>query len=114
MHGKGEVSKINGSICDIPLEAANICNNLSRPAGSIGLIVIKLKRDLRYRGHLYIEPVHIRIIHQALAYSKSRNKFYVDISVRKCLDFLTSIKFKEKMRVLLKKPFLMGQKSVKI
>ena len=37
MHGEGEVSKINGSICDIPIKAANICDNLSRPAGSIGL-----------------------------------------------------------------------------
>ena len=30
MHGKGEFAKIKGSICNIPTEAANICNILSK------------------------------------------------------------------------------------
>ena len=32
MHGKWEFAKLKGSICNIPIEAANICNILSRPA----------------------------------------------------------------------------------
>ena len=32
MQGKGEFSKIKGSICNIPIEAANICNILPRSA----------------------------------------------------------------------------------
>ena len=39
MHGKGEIFKIKGSICNIPIEAANICNILPRLAVSNGLIV---------------------------------------------------------------------------
>ena len=35
--GKGELRKINGSICNIPIETANICNILPRPAVSNGL-----------------------------------------------------------------------------
>ena len=41
MHGKGEFTKIKGSIFNIPTEAANICNILSRPADSNELIVVK-------------------------------------------------------------------------
>ena len=44
MHVKGEFSKIKGSICNISIIAANICNTLQRPAVSNGLIVVKLKR----------------------------------------------------------------------
>ena len=38
---KGNFAKIKGSLCNIPIEAANICNILSRPADSNELIVVK-------------------------------------------------------------------------
>ena len=41
MYGKGEFAKMKGSICNIPIEIANICNILPRPADSNGLIVVK-------------------------------------------------------------------------
>ena len=43
MHGKGEFSKIKGSICNIPIEVENVCNILPRTSVSNGLIVVKLK-----------------------------------------------------------------------
>ena len=43
MHGKGEFAKVKGSICNIPIEATDICNILPRSADSNGLIVVKLK-----------------------------------------------------------------------
>ena len=52
MYEKCEFYKIKGSICSIPIEAANICNILPRPAVSNRLIIVKLKRDLKYRGHV--------------------------------------------------------------
>ena len=70
MHGTGELSKIKGSICNIPIKAANICNILPRLAVFNGLVVVKLKRDLKYRGHVYFGPVPPHIIYQALAYFK--------------------------------------------
>ena len=75
MHGNGEFFKIKGSICNIPAEAGNICNFLPRPAVSNGLIVVKLKRDLEYRSHVYFEPIRAHIVNQALIYLKSYNKF---------------------------------------
>ena len=49
--------------------------------------MVKLKCDLKYRGHGYFEPVRPNIIiYQALAYLKSHNKFYEDISITKGLS----------------------------
>ena len=62
MHGKGEFSKIKGSICNVPIETADVCNILPRPAVANGLILVKLKRDLKYRGHVYFEPVRPHIV----------------------------------------------------
>ena len=83
MHGKGEFSKIKGSICNIPIEASNICNIL--PVSS-GLIVVKLRMDLKSRSHIYFEPVLPHIVYQALTYLKCYNKFYKDTSIVKGLS----------------------------
>ena len=47
---------------NIPIETANICNILPRPADSNRLIAVKLKRDLKYRGYVYFEPVRPNVI----------------------------------------------------
>ena len=47
IYGKGGFSKIKGSIYNIPIESANICNILPKPAVSNKLIVVKLTRDLK-------------------------------------------------------------------
>ena len=67
MHGKSEYSNIKKSNWNIPIEAANICNILSRPAVSNGLIAIKLKCDLKYRGNVHFKQVLPHIIYQALS-----------------------------------------------
>ena len=48
MHGEGEFAKIKSSICNILIETSNIYSTLPRPADSNGLIVVKLRRDLKY------------------------------------------------------------------
>ena len=52
MHEKGDFVKIKCIICNIPIKAANICNILPRPADPNGLFVVKLKRNLQYKGHV--------------------------------------------------------------
>ena len=74
MHGNREFAKINGCcflsffflICNIPIEAANICNILPRPADSNRLIVVKLRRDPKYRVYVCFEPVCTNVTHQVL------------------------------------------------
>ena len=94
MRENGESLKIKVSICNIPIEAANICNIIPRPKISNGLIVVKLKRGLKYRVHVYFEPVRPHIVFQDLLI---RNliidfmKMYLLQSVsqvRTCLSFL--------------------------
>ena len=45
MHKKRGLAKLKGRVCNIPIEAANICNNFPRLVDSNKLIVVKLKRD---------------------------------------------------------------------
>ena len=93
MHGKSEFSKIKGSICNIRIEAANICNILPRPTVSNGLVIVKLKRDLKYSGYIYFRPVCPHIICQVLAYLKLHNKFYQDISITNGLSSEDILRF---------------------
>ena len=60
---KGQSPKVKGSICNIPVsDIDSNCNSLPRPADSNGVIVVKLKRKVEYRGHVLFEPVRPRII----------------------------------------------------
>ena len=85
MSNKDDFLKIKGSICNVPIEAANICNLLTRSAVSNKLIVGKLKRDPKCRDHLYSKPTCPRISYQTLTYLRSDNKFHEDNSIAMCL-----------------------------
>ena len=63
MHGKREFAKIKGSICNIPIEVANIWKIFRRPADSNGLIMVKWKQDLKYRGYVYFHPISLNLIY---------------------------------------------------
>ena len=52
---KGKFPKMKGSICNVPIDTAETVNVLPHGADSNGLIVVKLKRKLCYRGHVYFE-----------------------------------------------------------
>ena len=55
---KGRFPKLKGSICNIPIDLADITNVLPYGADSNGLVVVKLKRKLNYQGHVSFEAVH--------------------------------------------------------
>ena len=63
MHRNEEFAKLKGSICNISIETASICNILPRPTDLKGLIVVKLKRDLQYTGYVYFEQAHPNVIY---------------------------------------------------
>lgn len=52
--GKGKLCEINRSISSIPIEASNKYSILPRPALFNVLIVVKLKKDLKYGRVMYI------------------------------------------------------------
>ena len=50
MHGKGQFAKIKGNIFNVPIDTSNIFKVL--PTDSNRLILVKLKRHLKYQGHV--------------------------------------------------------------
>ena len=54
---KGRFPKFKESICNIPINVANIAIILPRSADSNGLNTVQLKRKLIYYAHVYFETV---------------------------------------------------------
>ena len=78
---KGNFPKLKGSICNVPIDTVDISDVLLRGADSNSLVVIKLKRKLTYRGHVYFEAVRPELLNQTLMYLKENNPLYSDVSV---------------------------------
>ena len=78
---KGQFPKIKGAICNVPIQEDNVVNVLPRQADSNGLIIVKLKRKLEYRGHMYFEAVRPRFVLEALQYLKNNNHFYKNVEI---------------------------------
>ena len=53
---KGQSSKLIGALCNIPVEHVDVSSLLTRTADSYGLVIVKLKKKLEYKGHLLFEP----------------------------------------------------------
>ena len=73
MHQKGTFSKIKGNFSNIPIEAAFICNILNMSTVFNRSVVVKLKKNFKYMGHLYFEWSCQDIIYDVLAYLKIHN-----------------------------------------
>ena len=49
---KGHSPKLKGAIWNVPIDVVRTCNTLPRPPDINGLLIVKLKRKLVYRGHV--------------------------------------------------------------
>ena len=78
---KGQSPKVKGAICNIPVETDDVVNTLPRGADSNGLIMVKLKKKLIYRGHVFFEPVRPDIVQRVLEYLKENNPLYSDVTI---------------------------------
>ena len=79
---KGKSLKIKGNICNIPVLKVDVNYNiLLRPADSNGLIIVKLKRKLEYRGHVVFEAVRLNVVIQFFEFFRSHNDLYSDIEI---------------------------------
>ena len=78
---KGQMPKIKGSICNVPIDISEVHKILPRGADSNGLISVKLKRKLAYRGHVYFEPVRPEHVLHALEFLKANNPLYQDVVI---------------------------------
>ena len=78
---KGQQRKIKGAVCNIPVECDTTCNMLPRPPSALGMIMLKLKRKLEYRGHVYFQSVRPKLLLHALAFLKENNHLYANVDI---------------------------------
>ena len=65
MH-KGQQRKNKGAICNVPVECDQTCNQLPHQPDRSCIIILKLKRKLQSRGHLYFQASRPELIQQVL------------------------------------------------
>ena len=73
---KGQQRKIKGAICNVPVECDKTFHVLPRPPESSGIIMLRLKRKLQFRGHVYFQAVRPQFILNALNWLKTNNVLY--------------------------------------
>ena len=78
---KGKQRKIYGTVCNIPVNCDTVCQSLPRPPKSSGIIMLKLKRKLKYHGHQYYESVHPAIVYDALDYLRNNNTLHSNTDI---------------------------------
>ena len=78
---KGQAPKLKGSICNVPIDTNDIASTLPQGADSNGIVMVKLKRKLMYRGHVYFKAVSPELVRSALHYLKLNNHLYSDIEI---------------------------------
>ena len=54
---KGQFPKLKSAICNIPIETMDITNTLLQGADSSELLIVKLKRKLIFKDHVYFQAV---------------------------------------------------------
>ena len=79
---KGQQRKIKGAICNIPVECSQTCNVLPRPPDRSGIILLKLKRKLEFRGHVYFQAVRPQFVISALNWLIANNPLYRNIEIQ--------------------------------
>ena len=78
---KGHSPKLKGASCNIPVEHVNVSFLLPRTADNNGLVIVKLKKKLEYKGRMLFEPVRTRFIVDLLSYLKRVNYLCKDITI---------------------------------
>ena len=88
---KGQQRKIRlGTICNVPVDCDQTCNILPHPPERSGIILLKLKRKIQFRGHVYFEAVRPEFIITALNWLKANNILYKDIQID-CTNISTQL-----------------------
>ena len=78
---KGQQRKIRGAICNVPVSCEETCHVLPRPPDSFGIIMLKLKRKLQFRGHVYFQAVRPEVVLHALQWLQRNNVLYENVAI---------------------------------
>jgi len=75
---RGKQKAVHGSMVNVPVDVQETCSILPRCPTSNGLIALKIKRKLSYRGHVFSQYIRPSAINEALLVLKRINPLYAD------------------------------------
>ena len=78
---KGQQRKIKGTVCNVPVDCVQHCNILPRPQEISGIIMLKLKRKIKFRGHVYFQAVRPEVIVHVLNWLRNNNPLYSNVEI---------------------------------
>ena len=67
---KGKAPKLHGAIVNVPVDTNKTYGLLPNTEN---IIMVKLKKKIRFKGHVFFEPFRPGKICEALTYSKHNN-----------------------------------------
>ena len=74
--------KTHGSIVNVTANVSETCNQLSLKGTCEEAIVVKLKKKLFFKGHVYFEPVRPQRVRAALNFLQRVNPLYCDVLIK--------------------------------
>lgn len=78
---KGQITKLKGSICNMPIESGSVCSVLPRDIDSSGVVFFQLKRKLSHKFPVISEPVRPEKINSILEFPVENNHLYENIII---------------------------------
>ena len=78
---RGKQRSLHGPVVNVPAKFDKVCSLLPRIPQSAGLIRVKLKRQLKYKGHFMHELVRPEKIREALRWLKANNPLYSEVKI---------------------------------
>ena len=75
---KDQRPKIKGAICNVSINADNICMVLPRGMDNNGIVQVCLKKKLDFKSHVLFEAVRPTVVHGVLDFLKKNNPLYYD------------------------------------
>ena len=79
---KGQAPKMKGAICNVPINAADICNVLPRGMDNNGIVRVALKKKMCFKSNVYFQPVRPNFVNEILLYLENANHLYSDIEIQ--------------------------------
>lgn len=78
---RGKQKSVHGCVVNIPVEPEQTVSVLPRVPSSASMIMVKLKRKLHYRGHVFLQNIQPQRVLHALHTLRLINPLYSDITV---------------------------------
>ena len=78
---KGKTPKTHGSIVNVSVNVSETCNHLPREGNCEEVTLVKLKRKLPFKGHVYFGPVLSQRVRAVLEFLQKVNPLYQDVLI---------------------------------